>query len=138
MYNGYIMEKINILKLTQETREITANQKTEMIISLVKEISEKNEVFSFDGIDAEAYLRMKATEASYPGYTTPIDEIMERCSKEGIKVVFGKHPESGNVYVLPANSNDIEMDSIEPGQLLITSNTSEKLKELIEAARIKV
>lgn len=101
------------------------------ILDLVKKINESGERLPFPGIHPEAYTKMKITDNEFPGYTTPIDEIIERCEKEGIKVVTGKHPESGNVFILPAGSNDIEMDSIAPHQLTIESVQNEYLAELI-------
>ena len=75
---------------------------------------------------------MKKTDDEFPGYTTPTDEIIERCKKEGIKVVLGKYSESGSVFILPASSNDIEMDSISPNQLAIDAVKNEHLAELIQ------
>ena len=76
---------------------------------------------------------MKIDEAEYPGYTTPIDELMIRFQNEGMKVVLGNDPKGGNVYILPASSANIKEDSIEPGQLLIGLDMSDKLKQLILA-----
>lgn len=102
------------------------------ILGLVEKINESSESLPFSGIDPEAYIRIKKVDNEFPGYTTPIDEIIERCKKEGIKVVLGKYPESGNVFVLPAGSNDIEMDSIAPRQLTIGTVENEHLAELIQ------
>lgn len=103
------------------------------ILELVENISESGEgVLPFPGMDPDAYSKMKATGEEFSGYTTPIDEIIERCNKEGIRVVLGKNPESGNVYVLPAGSTNIEMDSIAPHQLAISGVTNRHLAELIQ------
>ena len=107
-------------------------EKVSKILELVEKINESGESLPFPGIDPEAYLKMKKTDDEFPGYTTPTDEIIARCNKEGIKIVFGKHPDSGNVFVLPAESNDIEMDSISPHQLAIDSVKNEHLAELIQ------
>jgi hypothetical protein len=115
-------------KEPQPTRE-------ERIISLAKELFESNETFPFFGIDLESYLKMKAGEAEDPGYTTPIDENIERFKIEGMKVVQGKNPQSGNVYVLPAGSTDIEMDGIFPRQLKVSEGMDPRLKELILLGR---
>ena len=101
------------------------------IVALAMELVEKQETFSFSGIDPEAYLKMKATDEEYPGFTTPIDKLIERFKQEGMKVVLGKYPESGNVFILPAGSNDIENDSISPHQLDIGGITDDGLKRLI-------
>ena len=109
--------------------------KKEKIISLAAELFKRKETFSFSGIDPELYSKMKAGEEEDPGYTTPIDELIERFKIEGMKVVLGKYPESGNVFVLPAGSTDIEMDSISPKQLQLTEDMNGKLKELIVLIR---
>ncbi len=44
--------------------------------------------------------------------TTPIDELLKRFEGRGMKVVLGKNPDSGNIFVLPLDSDDIEMDGI--------------------------
>jgi hypothetical protein len=103
----------------------------EKYISLAKELFESQERFSFPGIDPDAYARMKAAEEEYPGYTTPIDELIARFRQEGLKVALGKYPESGNVFILPAGSDDIEQDGISPGQLQVNDQMDEKLKTLI-------
>jgi len=50
-------------------------------------------------------------------------------------VMLGKNPESGNVYILPRNSDNIEMDSISPRQLQLIEEMDERLKELILLVR---
>ena len=117
---------------THSEKEPTRKEK---IILLAAELFESNETFPFSGIDPESYSKMKAVEEEDPGYTTPIDEIIERFKNEGIKVVLGKNPQSGNVYVLPAESTNIEMDSISPRQLQINEGMNEKLRELILLVR---
>ncbi|MCX6735514.1 MAG: hypothetical protein NTZ13_00305 [Candidatus Parcubacteria bacterium] len=106
-------------------------EKKQKKISLALELSQNQESFSFPGINTEAYARLKADEEEFPGFATPIDEIIERCKKEGVKVVLGKNPESGNVYILPVQSNDIENDGIFPKHLQMNGVADEKLKELI-------
>jgi len=107
----------------------------EEIISLASSLCERQEKILFPGIDPQYYSKMKMDEEEFPGYATPIDEIIERCKKEGIKVSFGKNPESGNVYILPFLSSDIENDSISPKYLQIFDAIDERLKELILADR---
>ena len=113
---------------THSEKEPTRKEK---IIALAAELHENGEIFPFAGVDPESYLRMKAGEEEDPGYTTPIDEIVERLKNEGMKVVLGKNPQSGNVFVLPAQGDNIEMDSISPKQLQLSEGMSEKLRELI-------
>ena len=107
-------------------------ERVSKILELVKKINESGESIPFSGIHQEAYLKMKENDDEFPGYTTTVDEIIERCRKEGIKIVTGKHPGSGNVFVLPAESNNIEMDSISPHQLALDGIENEDLIELIQ------
>jgi len=117
---------------TNSEKEPTRKEK---IISLAKELFESQEVFPFPGVDPESYSKMKSGEIEDPGYTTPIDEIIERCKNEGMKVVLGKNPQSGNVFVLPAQSDNIEIDSISPKRLQLSEGMNEYLKELILLVR---
>lgn len=109
--------------------------KKEEICSLATELFESNEIFPFPGIDPESYSKMKVSENEDPGYTTPIDEIIERFKMEGIKVVLGKNPQSGNVYILPSQSTNIEMDSISTRQLQLSEGMDERLTKLISLIR---
>ena len=113
----------------EEERRIIA----EKILELVEKINESNEKLPFPGVHLEAYSEMKKTDDEYSGYTTPTDEIIERCEKEGIKVILSK--DASNVFVLPAGSDDIEMDSIAPHQLAIDTVKNEDLAELIRLTK---
>jgi len=106
-------------------------QRIKKILDLVKKLGESQEVLNFPGIDQGSYLKMKSEEKILPGYATPIDELIERFEKEGIKVVLGNHPDSGNVFVLPTGSNDIENDSILIQHLQVDMITNENLRKLV-------
>jgi hypothetical protein len=106
-------------------------QKIKEVIALAIELSESRESFPFPGLDPAVYSKLKASEERFPGHVTPIDELIERFKKEGIKVVLGEHPESGNVFILPAQSNDIGSDSIFPRHLPVSKIMNEKLKRLV-------
>jgi sugar phosphate isomerase/epimerase len=108
-----------------------AEQKKGEIITLAKELSESSESFPFPGIHPESYAKIKTEEEEYPGCATPIDELLERFANEGMKVVLGAHPESGNVFILPAGSDDIENDNLLPRSLQIDETMDERLKQLI-------
>lgn len=118
-------------KPPNEEREDSDVQKKEQIIALAKELSENSEEFPFPGIDPDSYLRLKAVDEELPGYVTPIDELIKRFEDEGMKIGLGKNPESGNIYILPSGSDDIENDSISLKDLQIKGITDEKLRELI-------
>ena len=108
-----------------------ANEAKKEIIAVAKEVAEKGEVFPFPGLKEGVYEKIKGEDELYPGMTTPIDEIIGRMKVEGIKVVLDQRPESGNVYVLPAQSNDVFMDSLLIDRLLIVDSMSDDLKRLI-------
>jgi len=114
----------------QERKDTQEKETITQILGLVEKINESGETLSFPGIREDVYLKMKETELD--GYVTPIDEVIERCKREGIKIVTGNHPESGNIYVLPASSDDIEMDSITPHQLNIGNVENKHLVDLIQ------
>ena len=107
----------------------------EKIIALAIELNESQEVFPFPGIAPESYAKMKADEEEYPGYTTPVDELVESFASKGIQVMLGKNPQSGDVFIVPGNSDNIEMDSISPKQLQLSEEMDEKLRELILLVR---
>jgi hypothetical protein len=110
-------------------------QRKAEIIGLARELSAGNESFSWPGIDPDTHAEIKAGDEQYPGYTTPIDELVERFKAEGVKVVLGKYADSGNVFVLPAGSNDIEQDSISPKLLVASRVIDGRLKKLIVRAQ---
>jgi hypothetical protein len=117
---------------THSEKEPTRKEK---IIALAVELSESRESFAFPGIDPEFYSKIKAGQEEDPDHSTPIDELVERFKNEGMKVVLGKYPESGNVFILPAQSDDIENDSVFPRHLQINEGMNDKLKELISLGR---
>jgi hypothetical protein len=120
--------KEKFLKNTESKQE-----EREGIIKTIKEKVEQlsKESLEFSGISQKTYESFKKIDEEYPGYTTPIDELLERFSSEGMKIVLGKHPDSGNVFVLPCGSEDIENDSIPLSKLSETNNRT--IKELREA-----
>ncbi|EKE11838.1 MAG: hypothetical protein ACD_15C00016G0013 [uncultured bacterium] len=56
---------------------------------------------------------------------------MERFKREEMKVVFGNDHESGNVFLVPFGSDDIENDSIFPKHLQVSDDVDERLRELV-------
>ena len=117
------------------TRSEKEPTKKEKIIALAAELNERREIFPFSGIDQESYSKIKADEEEMPGYATPIDELIERFKNEGMKVVLGKNPQSGNVFVLPGGSDDIENDNLFPKHLNINDGMSDTLRELISLSK---
>ncbi len=123
------------IKKEWPTTKIEEELREGWIVALAVEIIESREVFPFSGLDSGAYAKIKADEEESPGYATPIDELVKRFEDEGMRVVLGKNPESGNVFILPLQSDDIENDSLFPRHLQISEGMNEKLKELISLGR---
>lgn len=88
------------------------------VVESAIELSESDEVFSFPGLKSDSYEKIKAEQEEDPGFiTTPIDELIERCRNEGIKVVLTTDPRSGNFMLLPASSDNIIDDLLMPETL---------------------
>jgi hypothetical protein len=109
----------------------TSEQQKRDAISLAIELGESHETFPFTGISAEVQAKIKTGQEEMPGYSTPIDELLERFRSEGMKVVVGKFPESGNVMVLPAGSDDILNDSLPFELLQMNDEMDERLRKLL-------
>ncbi|OGJ14690.1 hypothetical protein A2554_01615 [Candidatus Nomurabacteria bacterium RIFOXYD2_FULL_35_12] len=114
----------------QSQQEIKEQKKQEYI-ALARELSEARERFSFSGVNPESYSELKAVTEEFPEYSAPIDELVERLKVQGMKVVLRKDPKSGNVFVLPLNSEDVEMDNLFPRHLMMAEGMDERLKRLI-------
>ena len=112
------------------------------IVALARELSERREGFSFPGLERAVYLTMKADEEKFPGYGTPVDEIVKKLEEQGMKVVFGKKNkivtgadiEGSNVHIMPAQSTDIVNESVLPRQLKIVEGMDSRLRKLIDLA----
>lgn len=110
-------------------------RKKKEFIALAQGLSEKREGFPFPGIDPGSYAELKAIEEEFPGFATPIDELIKKFESTGFKVVFGEHGERGDIFVLPSSSNDIENDGLFPRHLNISDDMDEALKRLILARK---
>ncbi len=124
----------------QITSSETGSQKEREIIEFAAWIQEANknkERFPFPGIDPDAYAKIKADEEEFPGYATPIDTLVARFRAEGMKVALGKHPGSGNIFILPSGSDDIEQDSLLPRHLLFEGIMDGRLKQLIKISKTR-
>lgn len=103
----------------------------ETYLAIAEKLSGYSEAIPFHGLEEEGYKRLKAESDEYPGYATPIDELVKRFETEGIKIVI----EKGKVFVLPSTSDDIENDSIFPRFLKITDDMVENLKMLVKTGK---
>jgi hypothetical protein len=121
-------------KSEKEIRE----QRIGEYIALAREFVERGKIFPFPGISKELYESMKKTDEEmaeeYSGYFTPVDTMIENFKKEGVKVVLGDDPESGNIYIMPANGGTIEMDGMLIEYLNINGDMDEDIKKLILAS----
>ncbi len=135
-----------------KAKEQVSNQiesRIERIAALSAELIESNETFPFPGIDPEAYLKLKADiegdkDMSLYDISSPtIDELIKRFKNEGMRVTFGDTPKAGNVFVVPARSNEsqpsrppgvsnmvMQSDNLSPRHLQ-SSKVKEKLEELV-------
>lgn len=129
-------ENIELGKEPGADIEKKRKERVSKMLELVEKINESGENLPFPGIDEETYLKMKKAEEFDPGFVTPVDEIIAKCKKAGIKIVPGDDRDSGNFFVLPADRNDF-MDSFSPHQLTINKIGNEHLKELIELIKRK-
>ncbi|MDB5244483.1 MAG: hypothetical protein JWN18_353 [Parcubacteria group bacterium] len=102
-------------------------------------LSERAESFPFLGLDEKVYSKMKDDENNpnpdYPDTTTPIDERIERLHVHGMRVIIGKNPQTGMVYIMPADSVDIENDGLFPKHLAVREGMDPSLQQLVESNR---
>lgn len=115
----------------EQEKEMTKQER----VALGKELAAQAEVFPFQGIEESVLETIRQEENEYPGLTTPIDELMARCATHGMKIVLGDHPESGNVFLLPADSDNIAEDTLPLKHLKIGEGMDPRLKALILAKR---
>ena len=120
--------------MNEKTPEVIEQEPESEKVRIGRELFESNETFAFPGLKPEVYNELKADEERLPaGFVTPLDELIARMNNEGIKVVPGSNPSSGNVFILPIGSDDIESDSIFPRHLDGANISSDILKELVAA-----
>lgn len=103
-------------------------------LALAEKLLPREEPLPFPGVDEASLAKLRAEEIDYPGFATPVDELISKMAN-GIKLSLGVHPEIGNVYILPFSSDDIENDSLSPRHLNITPDMDKNLVLLILANR---
>lgn len=116
--------------------EVEKAQVKSKYIEVAKELSEKREGFAFPGLNQDSYDEIKTAETEYPGFSTPVDELIIKLQEQGMKVVFGKHGEAGDIYILPLQSDDLANDNIFPRQLKIIEGMDEQLVKLIKLSTL--
>ncbi len=113
--------------------EVEKERMKQEYFALARELSEGGESLPFPGIDSDVRTLIQEDQEKYPGYSTPIDSLVDRFEREGLRVVLGKYPDS-DVIVVPFHSTDIVMDSLSPKDLKIGGHDS-RLERLIVVNR---
>jgi len=93
-----------------------------------------NKQFPFPGIKTESYRQLKKEEEEFPGYVTPIDELLHEFRNKGM-TVYSKHPPK-NIILIPIGTKDVVQNSILPYDLLLTENITGELRELVRLDRL--
>ena len=124
----------------EDPSEINLNERSQQekqkeFVALAVELQESQETFPFAGFDPDSYRSIKELEVGLGYHTTPIDELLKRFEREGMKVVLGKHPGAGKVFMLPSQSNNVEMDAVYLWQLNVDEPMDERLKRLITISK---
>lgn len=112
-------------------------------VGLAIELSQRPEGFPFPSISRDAYAKIKTTEIQSPdepgfGRSTPIDILVERLQRHGMKVSTVENQQTTLVYILPLDSNDVVADSLFPRQLEAHAGVDPDLAKLITANKAGV
>lgn len=122
-------------------RDMTKRDEKEELLELLKGLTERQESFPFSGLEEEVYAKMKADEKlmdEYPGYATPIDDLIKRLEASGCKVVVGGSSDAPTAFIIPGDSTDVDMDSVLPGSLKINEGMDPELKQLVLRDKYKM
>ena len=129
-------------KKSESERE--REEKMKEYIDLAEKLSERGEPLKFFGINQVDYLKLKKGEEELRNSDRtpdivqdilPIDALITKFQKEGIKVVFASNKKNGNVLIVSAEAknggDDIVNCSISPEKLQVDEKMDEQLKNLI-------
>jgi len=119
--------------IEQSPKNNPESQETAQVerMRMVAEIIESGEVFHFPGIRPEVYEQIKEEQAEYPGYTTPIDELLLRFQNEGMKLIAGRDVYSRDILVLPQGSDDVVSDALPFKNVSVAGDIDSRLQELV-------
>lgn len=120
-------------KQTREERKVEAIKSG---LALGEVLSREPEPLVFPGIPQEILDRLLVEDEEYPNLSTPTLTIIARMKSEGMRVSFGDHPDSGNVFVVSSQSKDVENDGLFPRHLQIVPGMPKGLRDLIRWNRI--
>ncbi len=120
-----------IKRVAEKERLDNIEKGMKRVIVLAKELSESKKILPYPGINPDRYQEMKFDEEDYPGFAMPIDDLIKRFQGEGMKIILGNDPESGNFHILPSGSDDFKNDSLLPRHLEVNELMDPRIKELI-------
>jgi hypothetical protein len=103
-----------------------------LFVNMAESLSQREKPIPFTGIDPFEYELLQADEEELPSLFTSIDERIKRFQEQGLKVIFGDHGDSKDVYVVPAQSEN-KKDRTLPRHLQIVDGMDEELRRLIVA-----
>jgi len=120
----------------EEARE----KRKKEIFKLALELIESGETFPFPGVSKAFYNKSKIEEVDFVemGLVTPIDDVIEKFQREGMKVVLGDDPMAINVLVIPGPNTKIDADSFLIQNLDIIRFMDPRIVKLIEVIQRKV
>lgn len=101
------------------------------LVELAKKLSQRTEGFPFRGIEDASLTKLKADDEECPGFVTPIDTLVIQLETQSMKVVLGDDPDSGNVFILPRDSDNVVEDSVLPRHLKVSDDMDPDLRKLI-------
>lgn len=116
--------------MNMETPNFTKQYESELNkVELAKELMENNEELDFPGLNIESYNTLKSEEKEYLGFATSIDEIIIKCEDQGLKIEMGSNLDGSNMFLLPADSNNLD-DSLRFKHLNLDSISNGTFKKL--------
>ncbi len=105
-------ERFNTPRVSVDRREATVR-----ILELGRELYESEQVCKWPGLKPSAYQSLKKDEEEFPGFVTPIDELIERFEAEGMTFIIDPSGKNQEVFVVPAGSDNVQMESLLPRHL---------------------
>ncbi len=109
----------------------------EELFGMAQELCNIKEPLPFNGINQYFYNELKAQynpelREEYPDFAPEdIDVLITRFQNEGIKIVSGGDPKTGELFVLPFSSNNIRQHSIRISNLNVVDDMNDLLKTVI-------
>lgn len=104
--------------------------------ALAERIREKEQGFPYPGLRQESYVKLKAESDEFPEIMTPIDDLVQMLTEQGMQVVV---EDNGNVFIVPLytepTANNIRDYSVFPKDLEVVPEMDPDLRELILGRR---